>query len=161
MTMSCNLIAVAALLAGQASSDQRPTPNELRLTKAMVSLIRFNIVPANQGGVIQSLALADGTVVQEGLSVKKGELLGMLDDEDARARARAAESEHRVSIAEEAKAKASILASAATINVARQEVEASKAIRAQAKSGVSDQEFRRQQLTVTRAESEHVVAEKE
>lgn len=161
MTLSCQLIAVAALLAGQTSGDQRPTPNELRLNKSMVSLIRFNLVPAMQAGVIKELALEDGTVVQEGVMVKKGQLLGKLDDDDARARQRAAESEHRVSIAEQQKAVASIAASAATINVAKAEVEASRAIRARTPAGVSEQEYRRQQLTVTRAESEHIVAEKE
>jgi multidrug resistance efflux pump len=95
------------------------------------------------------------------VTVKKGQLLGHLDDEDARARQRAAESEHRVAIAEKAKAEASVVSSAATINVAKAEVAASKAIRAQAISAVSDQELRRQELTVTRAESEHVVAGKE
>ncbi len=161
MTLSYNLFAIAALLAGQTSSDQRPTPNELRITKSMVSLIRHNQIPAQQAGVIKEMVLEDGTIVQEGLSVTKGMLLGLLDDEDAKARQRAAESEHRVSIAGKAKADASITAAEATTNVAKQEVKASEAIRIQAKSGVSDQEFRRQQLTVTRAESEHVVAEKE
>jgi multidrug resistance efflux pump len=160
MTLSCNLIAVAALLAGQ-TGDQRPTPNEMRLTKAMVSLIHFNLVPARQAGVIKQLTLDDGTVVQEGLSVKKGTLLGILDDEDAMARQRAAQSEQRVAVSEKAKADASITAAAATIKVAEAEVAASKAIRQQAKAAVSDQELRRQELTVTRAISEHVVAGKE
>jgi multidrug resistance efflux pump len=161
MTPSSQLVAVATLLAVQVSSDQRPTPNELRLPKCMVSLIKQLQLPAEQAGVIKKLELEDGTVVQEGLSIKKGLLLGMLDDEDAKARQRAAEAEHRVSLAEKSKADASIKAAAATTDVARAELASSKAIRAQAQGGVSDQEVRRQELTVTRADSEHVVAQKE
>jgi multidrug resistance efflux pump len=161
MPLSYNLIAVAVLLTGQSSGDQRPTPNELKLSKSMVSLIRHNQIAALQAGVIKELALPDGSIVQEGLSVTKGQVLGRLNDEDALARKSAAQAEHRVSIADEAKAKASILASAATVEVAKAEVAVSEAIRRAAKAGVSDQEYRRQQLTVTRAQSENDVAGKE
>src|SRR5687767_11908310 len=105
MTLSSILIVVAALMAGQVSSgDQRPAPaNELKLRKTMVSLIEQQTLPARMAGVIQNLVLEDGTKVQEGVTVKAGQLLGTLDNEDAVARQRAAEKEHAVAIAEEAK----------------------------------------------------------
>lgn len=162
MTLSSNLIVVAALMAGQASSDQRPTPaNELKLRKTMVSLIDQLTLPARMAGVIQQLVLEDGTKVQEGLVIKSGQLLGNLDNEDAMARQHAAESEHRVAMAEEAKAKANILASQATVGVASAEVAASEQIRKGSPAAVSEQELRRQKLTVVRAQSEHEVAQKE
>lgn len=162
MMMTSQWLLAAVLVTGQASEESRPaaTP-ELRLPKAMVSLINHVQIPARQAGVLQNLSLEDGSIVQEGMRVKKGQLLGTLDDEDAKARQRAAASEHRVAVAEQAKAVANIAAAEATTKVADAEVKASLAIRERAKGGVSDQELRRQQLTVTRAESEHEVAMKE
>ena len=150
-----------SLLAGQVSSDNRPAPNELRLSNSMISLIRYQALPARQAGVLKELALEDGTLVQEGLSVKKGQYLGILDDEDSRARQRAAETEHKVAGAEQLKAKAGIQAARATVDVAAAEVVESSDINRRAPGSVPQTQVRRQELTVKRAASEAEVADRE
>jgi multidrug resistance efflux pump len=149
------------LLAGQVSSDNRPAPGELRLNHSMVSLIRYQSLPARQAGVIRELALEDGTLVQEGLTVKKGQILGSLDDEDALARQRAAETEQKVAVAEKHKAQAGIAAAKATVKVAAAEVAESKDINLRAPGSVPQTQVRRQVLTEERAASESEVAERE
>jgi multidrug resistance efflux pump len=143
------------------TGDARPTPGVLKLSRSMVQLKEQNLLPARQAGVIKSLSLEDGTVVREGMSVKKGQLLGKLDDEDARARRRAAESEQKVAIAEKGKAEAAIVAAKATTEVAIAEVDETKAINKNAPGSVPQTQLRRQELTVKRAASEAIVAERE
>lgn len=154
-------ILAATLLIAQQGSDARPNPGEVRLSRGLVSLIQQVQVPARQAGVIKALVLEDGTVVQEGLSVQKHQLLGMLDNEDALARQRAAVTEHKVAEAERRKADASIKAATATVQVADAEVEESKFINKRTPGAVPLTQVRRQELTVERAMSEEEVAKEE
>jgi multidrug resistance efflux pump len=149
------------LCVAQTSSDGRPTPGELKLPRSMVSLILHNQLPARQAGVIKLLQLEDGTPVQEGMTVTRGQILGKLDDDDARARRRAAETEQKVALAEREKAAAGIKAAEATTKVAQAEVAESEDINRRAPGSVPSTQVRRQQLTVERAASEEIVAHRE
>lgn len=160
MNTALQVLAIS-LLAGQVSSDNRPAANELRLSHSMISLIRYQALPARQAGVLRELALEDGTPIQEGMTVKKGQILGSLDDEDALARQRAAQTEHKVSIAEMHKANAGIAAAKATVDVAAAEVVESTDINKRAPGSVPQTQVRRQELTVKRAASEAEVAGRE
>jgi biotin carboxyl carrier protein len=154
-------VLTAALFLGQTPTESRPAAGELRLPQSMVLLIEQNDLPARQAGVIEQLVLEDGTPVREGTSVKKGQILGKLDDADASARRRAAEMEQRVAVAEKGKADASIQAAHATTKVAEAELAESIAINKRSPAAVAETQIRRQGLTVQRAASEAIVAERE
>ncbi|MGE0755473.1 MAG: efflux RND transporter periplasmic adaptor subunit [Pirellulaceae bacterium] len=160
--MPCVLpVLTMALLAGQTSGDNRPGADEIMVPKSMVLLIEQNDLPARQAGVIRQMVLEDGTKIREGLTVKRGQVLGTLDDEDARARRRAVEAEQRVAIAEKGKADAGIVAAEATTQVAGAELNESLDIIKRAPGSVPATQIRRQELTVKRAASEEIVAKSE
>jgi hypothetical protein len=85
----------------------------------------------------------------------------MLDDEDARARRRAAETEQKVAVAGKGKADAAIKAAEATTKVAIAEVEESKDINRRSAAAIAPTQIRRQELTAERAASEAIVAQRE
>jgi multidrug resistance efflux pump len=93
--------------------------------------------------------------------VRRGQILGKLDDDDARARRRAAETEQKVAISQKEKAAAGLTSAKATTNVARAEVVESVEINKRAPGSVPPTQVRRQELTVERAASEEIVADRE
>lgn len=161
MNTTLQLMSVAMLMAPPSSVDSKPGASEVKLQRCIVSLIKDVQIPARQAGVLKSLALEDGTPVQEGLAVKTGQSLGLLDDDDARARRRAAQMEHSVAKAGLKKAEASIAAADATVKVAEAEVDESKEINLRTARAIPETQVRRQVLTVDRAKSEAEVAARE
>ena len=116
-------------------------------------------IPAQQAGVIFQMQTEDGQVVEEGYTVKAGQVIGKLDDEDASARRKAADLEHKVAQAEYAKASANVVAAKATVDVARAEVDESNEVNQRVPDAIPKTQVRRQVLTVTRSVAEAGVAE--
>ena len=162
MHASTSLVAMALLLAGQRGNDATPPPDGYAVVSgAVVSLIDYVQVPARQGGVLDALALPDGTKIQEGVEVGEGQLLGQLDSKDALARKRAAQIEYRVAQAEAAKAIVAIEAADKTKLVAEAEVAESEYVNKRSPNSVPRTQVRRQKLTVERAKAETEVARRD
>lgn len=162
MLVSVPVLAAALLASSPAPRDPSgPAGNVLRLSSCAVLPISDVDVPAREAGVLLSLALEDGTPVKEGLTVKRGQLLGKLNDADALAKSRAAQLEHQVAQADEKKSRASVEAANKTVQVAQAEVEESEWINKRSPGSIAPTQLRRQHLTEDRARSEAEVASRE
>jgi macrolide-specific efflux system membrane fusion protein len=157
--LTTHLIATAALMIGQPGGDAPAgSPDFAKVSHAVVSLIDQVQVPAKQAGVLEVLALEDGSRVQEGTDVSKETVLGRLDDKDALARQKAAELDHQVSIAEAGKAEVAIEAADKTVAVAQAEYEESVYVNTRSPGAVPETQMRRQKLTEERSRAEGKVA---
>lgn len=159
METATSLIAAVCLLA-QAQSETTPVSTEQAVIQhARVFLIDDVQIPAGQAGILKSLSLEDGTLVEEGVEVAIGTLLGKLDDKDAAARHEAAVLDHRVAQAEEQKSLVAITAAKKTADVARAEYDESIEVNSRIKDAIPQTQIRRQKLTEERAVAEAKVAE--
>jgi len=142
MNTTATLFASLLLLAGQAPTESdgsfEPLPN------FVVTPIYEVRVPAREQGALTALEADRGDVVQE------GQLLGRVDDSDARIRKAIAENELQAAKAE-AESDAELQAAIATIGVAKAEYEGSKETVALVENAISEFELRRNELTYVRS----------
>lgn len=129
-----------------------------KIRHGVVSLKDYVQVPAKQAGVLDKLELEDGTIVQEGVRITKGQQLGKLDDRDAAARERAARLDQEVAQLDFDKADLAIAAADKTVDVAAVEVEESRNVNRVAANAVAKTQVRRQELTHERSAIEAQVA---
>lgn len=160
--MNASSLLAVALLFSQSQIESEAPPqirsSELVLRDCVV-FSKDNVqLPAQVAGVIRSLELSDGTPVEEGVTIQRGDAIGTLDYDEALARQSAAQLEHKVAQAEEIKAKASVDAAAATTEVARAEYQESLDVNRRVADSIPKTQLRRQLLTITRAENEATVA---
>jgi macrolide-specific efflux system membrane fusion protein len=162
MVVTPHVLATLMLLGVPQASEQVTSPgNYERISQCVVMLIDEVEVPARETGVLQNLALEDGTPVKEGLIVQEGQVLGKLDDEDATARRGAADLEHQVAIAEEKKAQSSITRAETTVEFYEAELAVSEAINERSPGSVTPSEIRRQRVQVKLGQSETEVARRD
>lgn len=160
VTTAVVLTACLAMAAqGAESADGAQDATAVRLPGFVVALIDDVNVAARESGVLTAVH------VQEGQLVKKGDVLGQVDDSDAKLRRLIAKSE-LISAEEQAKSDASLKAAEATVGVARAEYEGTMEIKQRSPDAISDFEVRRKRLTHERsvyesinAQLEHKVAE--
>ena len=154
------VLLVAQSAVAQVGGDRVPTPTgKLTLADCIVSAKDHIQLPAQTAGVISRMETEDGLSVEEGFAVIAGQLLGILDNEDATARRDAAVLDHQVAKDEHRKAQYNVEAAVATEDVARAELIESQDINSRSKNAIPDTQVRRQELTVTRSASEKKVAE--
>jgi len=134
----------------QAPSDA----TEVRLSGFIVALIDDVNVPAREPGTLTELTAKLGQLV------KKGDLLGRIDDSDAEVRRLIAENQLKVAAAQ-AESDANLKAAQATVGVAEGEYKESLKMRQRAADSISDFELRRKKLTHERSIYEAVNAEVE
>lgn len=154
------VLLVAQMAAAQTDGDRSPiSPSGLTLPDCIVSAKKFIPVPAQHAGVILRLETEDGLVVEEGMLVSNGQLLGTLDDEDPVARHGAALQDLQVAKEEFLKAELNVKAAEATVGVAEAELAESVDINRRSPNAIPDTQVRRQELTVTRSATEKDVAD--
>ena len=151
---------VAHAAAAQTGADGIPSDG-LTLTDCIISAKDHIQLPAQQAGVIWRLETEDGQSVEEGFIVRKDEMIGKLDDQDATARRDAAVLDHQVAMAETLKAESNVKAAIATVDVAKSEVEESVYINKRSPNAIPATQLRRQDLTVTRSAMEKDVADRD
>lgn len=160
----CGLALVADTLPAwsQVSPEGGAAPLGIaRIDHAVVSLKDYVAVPAMANGPIERLSLEDGTVVSEGVEVKKNELLGHLDLRDADVRYKAAESQLQVAEVEYQKAIHSLDAAKKTVLVAESEHQESLDVNRRLPGTIPETQVRRQKLTFERSQIETQVAEQD
>ena len=113
-------------------------------TKVMISAIDEVDLPAREAGVIAELS------VQMGVSVTKGQLLGILDDDDVLVRINMAKTDLAMARAE-SESDASVKEADALVKIAEAEYENSKEIDKQLDDAVSLFELRRLSATAERS----------
>jgi multidrug efflux pump subunit AcrA (membrane-fusion protein) len=136
-------------------------PTQLEVSHCELTLIREVEVPARQPGVLQELSDEPGFErVDEGYMVVKGQVLGLVDDSEAKLRREAAMREYEAT-AEQSKDDVEVQAARAAADVARAEVEDSQYVNRRSPGAVTPTELRRQELTADRATLQVKVAEME
>ncbi|MCE9605189.1 MAG: HlyD family efflux transporter periplasmic adaptor subunit [Planctomycetia bacterium] len=75
--LAISLLAAQGLFAARAEADEAQ-PSQLRIADALVTLIEQAEIPARDAGLLTELKVNEGDVV------KKGQIVGKVDDEDAR-----------------------------------------------------------------------------
>jgi multidrug efflux pump subunit AcrA (membrane-fusion protein) len=157
-----SLVAGVVSASAQESREGRQTPlGVARIEHAVVSLKDFVAVPAMANGPIERLSLEDGTVVSEGVEVKKNELLGHLDLRDADVRLKASESQLQVAEVEYQKAIHALDAAKKTVLVAESEHQESIDVNRRLPGTIPETQVRRQKLTFERSQIETQVAEQD
>jgi multidrug efflux pump subunit AcrA (membrane-fusion protein) len=146
-----SLVALAAL--GPVLAPDARGVSRIELS-GNITAIRDIEVPARQPGVLEKL------VVREGQMVKKGDVLGAIDDSDAQLRLEAARREYEAA-AEQAKDDVKVQEARATEAVARAEHEDSLQTNKRSPGAVPETQLRREELTATRAGLQAKVAEME
>ncbi len=140
MNVTATVLAALLLVAGQAEADNTPT----RLANFVVSPIYDVRVPAREPGALAALDVRKGQVV------KAGQVMGRVDDSDAKVRKVIAENELKVAETQAA-SDADLKAAIATIGVAQAEWEGSKKIKSVVDDAVSEFQVRRDKLTYERS----------
>jgi multidrug efflux pump subunit AcrA (membrane-fusion protein) len=144
---------------GGVQAADRARPARLEVAHCELTLIREVQVPARQPGVLQDLDDENGYErIEEGDMVAKGQVLGLVDDAEAKLRREAALREYEAT-AEQAKEDVEVQAARAAADVARAEVEDSQYVNRRSPGTVTPTEIRRQELTADRAELQIKVAE--
>jgi multidrug resistance efflux pump len=164
IAVACSLLSVlpSSLLSAQEfGRDPGSSVEYARIRHAVVQLKDFVQIPARQAGVLESLLMADGTRVKEGVRVTKDTLLGKLDDRDALARKEAAELDRDVALGEGKKAGLAIAAAIKTVAVANEEYENSLKVNEAAPGAIAQTTITRQRLTRERSKIEVSVAEQD
>jgi len=166
MTRAVAVAATAFLapltLFAQSSRDDAPPPAGVAyIDHAVVSLKDYVQLPAMQEGAVKSLELPDGTELAEGIEVRKGELLGSLDQRDAEARLSASQSEYEVAKVEYHKAVYALAAAEKTVLVAESEYQESMDVNTRLPGTIPETQVRRQLLTFQRSEIEVDVSKQE
>jgi multidrug efflux pump subunit AcrA (membrane-fusion protein) len=152
--MQSALFLMTVLSLGQVGSTNRVLPSNsvAELKHCVVMLIDHVQLPAQQTGVLRELIAKDGMIV------KKDDLLGRIDDQDALLRKKAAE--HKLEVARQrASNKSEVEAAKKIIEVALAEYEESRAINKRSPGSIPDTQMRRQYLQWERSVLEAVVAE--
>ena len=141
------LMIVVALFLAPNISAQEPSASPgyaIPNTKVMISAIDEIDLPAREAGVIAELS------VQMGVSVTKGQLLALLDDDDVLVRINMAKTDLAMARAE-AESEASVKEADALVKIAEAEYENSKEIDKQLDDAVSLFELRRLSATAERS----------
>jgi multidrug resistance efflux pump len=152
-------IFLSALLAvAQAPTTSAQTPSApgamARAQGATLAIINEADVPAAHPGVLTSIAVKEGNLVQEGAEIAQ------IDPREAQGKLRLAEFELNAAVAE-ANSDVRVRAAAAAQDVAEKELEQAHEIRRRAPGSVSETEVRRLQLSFHRYGLEVEVAEKD
>lgn len=143
----------------RAGNDERGT--RLEVSHCELTLIREVQIPAPQPGLLLDLGEETGfDPVDEGFMVVKGQVLGLVDDAEAKLRREAAMREYEAA-AEQAREDVDVQAARAAAAVARAEVEDSQYVNRRSPGAVTPTELRRQELTADRAMLQVKVAEME
>jgi multidrug resistance efflux pump len=155
--MGLTVAVLLAVVAGQSAFTQQPAPrgtNGFVIVDCNVALLEEVEVAAQLPGVLTALG------VQEGASVKAGEVLAQIDDADARVRQQEVELQLKVS-QKEASNDINVKAAVASADVADAELKESQAVNVESPGAVPLTQIRREMLTVERARLQVDVAEME
>lgn len=150
MTALVTMLAALALSAPppRLAAQTAPTPGSVQaatITHCLVSAIDDVQVPAQESGLLAAVNIEDGLVV------KKDELLAQIDDRQARLQRFAAETEREAALAK-ASDDIEVRFSEASLEVAKAELASNEKINASTPGLVPITEIRRLKLTKTRAE---------
>jgi multidrug resistance efflux pump len=155
--MGLTVSVLLAVVAGQYAFTQQPAPqaaNGFTIADCNVALLEEVEVAAQLPGVLTAVG------VQEGASVKRGDILAQIDDADARVRRQEVELQLKVS-QKEASNDINVKAAIASADVADAELKESQAVNVESRGAVPLTQIRREMLTVERARLQVEVAEVE
>jgi macrolide-specific efflux system membrane fusion protein len=159
LTLICSALALASVSSASGDDpDSRPPAASITVDSVVLRLLEEAEVPAQEAGVVTSLA------VREGQRVKQGELLAQIDDEVPRLAAEAVQAQYDIARAKAANdvrrrfAKKSLEVSEAELRRSMESIERFAKSVSQSQLDVERLTVQKNQLEAEQADHEHEVA---